>query len=78
MNATPGSTITLTLDPTLTELTDEGGTPATLETLTLGNGRLLLVNGAVNVTNPVPALSSWALALLAVVLTLVAVRIRLS
>lgn len=75
-SATPGSTITLTLDPALTELTDDGGTPATLETV--GNGRLVLVSGAINVTAPVPALSTWALMFLAMALTLVAVRMRLS
>jgi len=72
----PGATIPLTLDPVLTQLTDEGGTPATVETS--GNGRLTLVNGAINVSAPVPALSYWALALLAVSLAVVALRMRLS
>src|SRR5262249_10502389 len=46
-SATPGTTITLTLDPTLTQLTDTGGTAATKETTS--NGRLSLTNGAINV-----------------------------
>jgi uncharacterized protein YjdB len=46
-SATPGSTITLSLDPQLTQLTDEGGTGATKETV--ANGRLSLTNGAITV-----------------------------
>ena len=75
-SATQGSSIALTLDPILTQLTDEGGTPATIETV--ANGRLTLVNGAINVAAPVPALPRWALALLAVSLAVVALRMRLS
>src|SRR6266542_5337181 len=45
-SATPGI-LTLTLDPLLTQLTDEGGNAATKETV--ANGRLLLVSGAVTV-----------------------------
>lgn len=45
--ATPGSTIELTLDPSLTQLTDAGGSAATKETT--GNGRLDLVDGQINV-----------------------------
>jgi hypothetical protein len=75
-SAVTGSTIALTLDPVLTELTDEGGTPATVETTV--NGRLTLVNGSINVTAPVPTLPRWALALLAVSLAIVALRMRLS
>ena len=52
-SATPGSDITLTLDGSTTQLTDEGGTAATKETS--GNGRLALVNGAIHI--PVPSLS---------------------
>jgi hypothetical protein len=73
--AAPGS-IALTLDPVLTQLTDEGGTPATIETV--NNGRLTLVSGAINVTSAVPALPPWGLALLAATLAIVAVRVRLS
>jgi hypothetical protein len=60
-----GSTITLTLDPTLTQLTDQSGSAATRETVT--NGNLILASGALNVAAappPVPALSSTALVLL--------------
>ena len=73
----PGSTITLTLDPTLTQLTDEGGTPATVETV--ANQRLQLVNGAILVeAGTIPTLSQWALGILAVALALVALRLRLT
>src|SRR4051794_22177792 len=67
--ATVGTTINLTLDPTLTQLSNQAGT--TSETTT--NGTLTLVPGAVVVTTPVPALSAWALALLAMVLAAVGV-----
>jgi uncharacterized protein YjdB len=50
-SAVPGSSISLTLDPSLTQLTDAGGSAATKETV--GNGRLSLVNGQINI----PALS---------------------
>jgi hypothetical protein len=74
--ATPGTTITLTLDPTLTQLTDQGGSPATRETTTAGN--LLLVNGAINVVLAQgPTLSTWALILLVASLAFLAVRTRL-
>lgn len=46
-SATPGSTITLTLDPSLTQLTDAGGTAATKETA--ANGGLTLVSGQITV-----------------------------
>jgi uncharacterized protein YjdB len=46
-SAAPGSAITLTLDTSLTQLTDSGGTAATKETS--GNGALNLVNGQINV-----------------------------
>src|SRR5438128_7625201 len=46
-SATPGSTITLTLDPTATQLSDEGGTPAKQEKVSSGN--LALVNGTITV-----------------------------
>lgn len=74
-SATPGSTITLTLDPTLTQLTDQMGSPGTRETVAAGN--LLLVSGAINVVAANgPTLSTWALILLAVALGFVAVRMR--
>lgn len=62
--ATVPSVITLTLDSTLTQLSNQAGT--TSETTTLGN--LVLVPGAINVTTAVPALSTWVLALLAIAL----------
>src|SRR6266536_3049273 len=72
--ATPGA-VTLTLDPTLTQLTDQAGSGGTKETVAAGN--LLLVNGAITVTAFVPALSTWALILLVISLALIAVRMRL-
>jgi hypothetical protein len=45
--AVPGTTIALALDAGLTQLTDEGGTAATKETV--ANGRLALVDGMVEV-----------------------------
>jgi hypothetical protein len=65
--ATVGTTIALTLDPTLTQLANQAGT--TTESVT--NNNLTLVNGAIVVTTPVPALSAWALALLAVALAII-------
>jgi len=65
--AAGGSTITLTFDPVLTQLTDQAGNPATRETTAAVN--LSLVNGAVNVlaapVTTVPATSPTALAVLA-------------
>ena len=52
-SATPGTTITLTLDGSTTQLTDEGGSAATKEMT--GNGQLVLVNGAITI--PVPTLT---------------------
>jgi hypothetical protein len=72
----PGTFITLTLDPLLTQLTDEGGTPATVETV--ANGRLALVNGSITVTAApaaaaaVPTVGQWGLLLLTLALALVA------
>ena len=71
--ATPG-TLTLTLDPTLTQLTDQMGSGATKETVSAGN--LLLVNGSVAVTAFVPALAPWVLALLAIAVAFIAIRMR--
>ena len=72
----PGTVITLTLDPVLTQLTDEGGTPATVETV--ANGRLTLVSGSITATSEVPTLQTWMLVFLAAALAVVAVRARLS
>jgi hypothetical protein len=69
--AVVGSTITLTLDPVLTQLTDQAGTAATRESTT--NANLVLVPGAILVAAPIPALSTWALALLAIALAAIAV-----
>jgi hypothetical protein len=72
-----GTVITLTLDPLATELTNESGTPTTAETV--ANGRLLLVNGAINVAAAaaIPTLTQWALILLAIMLAAIAIRTRL-
>jgi len=75
-SVTPGTTITLTLDPVLTQLTDQAGSGATKESVT--NGNLALVSGAISITaGSGPTLSTWALILLAASLTFVAVRMRL-
>lgn len=69
----PGTTIPLTLDTTLTQLSNEGGT--TTESLT--NGTLLSVPGSVTmlaILDPVPTLGGWALSLLAVALALIVMR----
>jgi hypothetical protein len=57
----PAGVLTLTLDPTLTQLTNEGGDAATKETV--ANARLLLVSGAVTVfpASAIPSLSTLAL-----------------
>jgi hypothetical protein len=76
-SAVPGTTVTLTLDPLLTQLTDQAGSGATKETV--ANGNLVLVNGLLTVaslTGNVPTLSTWALLLLAVSLAAVALRMR--
>jgi hypothetical protein len=72
-----GTVINLTLDPVLTQLSDEAGTPATVETA--GNARLMLVDGSITVLAPpppaaIPTLGNWALLLLAISLGLVAVK----
>ena len=70
-----GTVINLNLDPVLTQLTDEGGTPATVETV--ANQRLALVNGSITVTaapDGVPTLSTWAAILLVAAIAIVAVR----
>jgi hypothetical protein len=71
--AVVGSTITLTLDPTLTQLTDEAGNPGTIESSS--NGRLTLVSGAITVLPSVPAMSHIAIVLLALVLAFMGARI---
>ncbi len=75
-SVTSGTVITLTLDPTLTQLGNENGT--TKETTTLNT--LALVNGSITVpvgfVNDVPALSTWALIFLAASLAVIAIRMR--
>jgi hypothetical protein len=71
--ATPGTVIALTLDATLTQLSNQGGTIA--ETVALGN--LALVNGSITVIavpapSPVPTVGEWGLLLLALLLVAVA------
>lgn len=74
-SATPGTAIALALDPALTQLTDQGGSGATKETV--GNANLTLTNGLITVSaNPVPTLSTWALLALAVSLSAIALRMR--
>jgi len=70
--ATVGTVITLTLDPALTQLTDEAGNPGTIETAT--NARLALVNGSITVIPAVPAMSHLVLLLLAAVLAVAGLR----
>jgi hypothetical protein len=70
--ATVGQVITLTLDPVLTQLTDEAGSPATIESTT--NTRLALVNGSITVVPSIPAMSYLVLGLLAVALAFVGFR----
>lgn len=71
--ATVGQVITLTLDPTLTQLTDEAGDPGTIETT--ANSRLVLVSGSITVVPGVPAMSYLVLALLAVALAFVGFKL---
>jgi hypothetical protein len=71
--ATVGSTVTLTLDPTLTQLTDDAGDSATAESS--GNARLTLVNGAITVLPMVPAMSHIVMLMLALALAFIGARI---
>jgi len=73
-SATPGVPIVLTLDPVLTQLTDEGGSPATKESVAGGN--LILVPGAITVTTFIPAMSEWALILLVAAFAVIGLRMR--
>jgi hypothetical protein len=69
-SATPGTTITLTLDPVLTQLTDQAGSAGTRESV--GGANLTLVNGSIAVTALVPTLSTWGLILLSISFLVVA------
>ena len=60
----PGTTINLTFDSTLTQLNNQAGTIK--ESVPTNN--LTLVNGSILVTAAAPALSTWALAMLAIAL----------
>jgi hypothetical protein len=70
-SATPGTVITLTVDPTLTQLSNEGGTTSE----TPANGSLALVSGAITVVPSVPAVSHLGILLLALTLAILGVRI---
>lgn len=67
-----GTVVTLTLDPTLTQLSNQGGTTSE----TVNNGTLTLVNGSIIQTEDIPLLDARVLILLAVVLALIAIRLR--
>jgi hypothetical protein len=69
-----GTTVPLTMDATLTQLSNQGGTT----TETVAQQTLLLVSGAVTlaaVSPAVPTLSEWGILLLAAALGLAALRI---
>ncbi|MBV8547210.1 MAG: hypothetical protein JO093_00115 [Acidobacteria bacterium] len=71
--ATPGTIITLTLDPSsLTQLSNDSGTVGE----TVSNGALTLVNGSITVLPSVPALGHIALLVLAISLAFIAIRSR--
>jgi hypothetical protein len=74
--AVPGSTITLILDPTVTTVANQDGTTEE----TVGNARLSLVDGAINVplnyVSTVPTMSTWALLLVALSFVVIALRAR--
>ena len=76
-SAIPGTSITLSIDPVLTQLTDQAGSGSTKESV--ANANLTLVNGAINVGAAVnaPALSTWAMIALAMSLAFVAMRLRM-
>jgi hypothetical protein len=69
-SATPGTIITLTLDPALTTLSNEGG----FTSETVNNASLTLVNGSITVVPSVPALGYIALLVLASSLAFIAIR----
>ena len=72
-SATPGTIITLTLDPTsLTQLSNDTGTVGEM----VSNGALTLVNGSITVLPSVPALGHIALLVLAISLAFIAIRSR--
>ena len=68
-----GTVVTLTLDPALTQLSNQGGTTSE----TVNNGSLTLVNGSIVQTQDIPLLDARVLLLLGVVLALIALRLRI-
>ena len=71
--ATPGTIITLTLDPSsLTQLSNDTGTTGEMT----GSSTLALVNGQITVTPSVPAMGHIALLILAISLAFIAIRSR--
>jgi hypothetical protein len=77
-NTPPGTTIPLTLDATLTQLSNEGGTT----TESLANANLALVPGAVTmlaipIVPTAPTLGMWGLIALAAALSFLAIRNRM-
>ena len=72
----PGTSIPLTIDPALTQLSNEGGTTSE----TLNNGGLLPIAGSVTmlaILSGVPTVGGWGLILLAVALAAVVVLRRI-
>ncbi len=67
-----GTVVTLTLDPALTQLSNQAGTTSE----TVNNGTLTLVNGSIVQTQDIPLLDARILILLAVVLALLAIRLQ--
>jgi|ERR1041385_7982341 hypothetical protein len=68
-SATVGSTITLTLDSTLTQLANQAGTM----TETVAGGEITLVAGSISVPVPVPALSLWGKLLAVAAMVVIAI-----
>src|SRR5947209_6993181 len=67
-----GTVVTLTLDSTLTQLSNQAGTT----TETVSGGTLTLVNGSIVQTQDIPLLDPRLLLLLGIVLVFVAIRLR--
>jgi len=67
-----GTVVTLTLDSTLTQLSNQAGTT----TETVSGGTLTLVNGSIVQTQDIPLLDPRLLVLLGIVLVSVAIRLR--
>jgi hypothetical protein len=67
----PGTVITLTLDPTLTQLANDTGTTSE----TFSGASLTLVSGAITVVPSVPAMSHIGIMLLALTLAVLGMRV---